>query len=664
MINIEYMTEKYSKIIFFGAMEKLLHKYLPYIRMSDCIVDSDIKKQGKIILGLEIQSPQILIEEKFKDANIAVVILPLAYEKDIYTTVRRIGFKGDVYADDMISFEKNEYADNKYIITNGAYTIEKHTQLLISLLKEYGIKNIIVSPGVCNMNFVHSVQYDSYFKLWSCIDERSAAYMACGMAQTINEPVVLSCTGATASRNYMSALTEAFYSHIPIIAVTSSRDSFMIGNGIEQVTDRLHLPADIVKESVELTTINTLAEKKYCELKINRALLATKIHGGGPVHINLITHFEKDFSTRTLPKCNKIEVICANEEQKFPKIEGKIAIYIRPGTKLTDSTTKLIDLFCEKYDGVVIGDHLSNYKGQYFVNFRLISLNNSNKYKFDLLIYTGTINSELNVSCEKSWRLSTDGKVEDIFLNLEYLFDMDIEMFFKYYVSNDIRSIGVEKKDSLFYILSKEYHHLVGAIKELPFSNMWIAKELSSKIPKNSVCYFGIYSTLRNWNYFELDKSVNCYSTVGGYGIDGTLSAMLGASYINTENIHFCFLGDLSFFYDLNSIGNRHIGNNVRIMVINNNGGNSLLHSNGLPDNLGKDSFIGARNHFKNEMEKTNMIKFYAEALGFKYLLANNKEEFLLESDIFLRKSDMPILFEIKYPECNDFEAVDSVKNT
>lgn len=45
---------------------------------------------------------------------------------------------------------------------------------------------------------------DSWFEMYSSVDERSAAYMACGMAAESGEVVVLSCTGATASRNYVS----------------------------------------------------------------------------------------------------------------------------------------------------------------------------------------------------------------------------------------------------------------------------------------------------------------------------------------------------------------------------------------------------------------------------------------------------------------------------
>ena len=96
------------------------------------------------------------------------------------------------------------------------YTAERNVQIIISLLKANGIKRVVASPGTTNMTFIGSIQQDPFFEIFSSVDERSAAYLACGMAAETNEPVVLSCTGATASRNYMPGLTEAFYRKLPV----------------------------------------------------------------------------------------------------------------------------------------------------------------------------------------------------------------------------------------------------------------------------------------------------------------------------------------------------------------------------------------------------------------------------------------------------------------
>ena len=118
------------------------------------------------------------------------------------------------------------------------YTDEKNVQIVISLMKQHNIKKVVASPGTTNVTFLGSLQNDSYFEIYSCVDERSAAYMACGLVAESGEPVVLTCTGATASRNYVSALTEAFYRKLPVVAVTSTQHTGRIGQNIPQVIDR------------------------------------------------------------------------------------------------------------------------------------------------------------------------------------------------------------------------------------------------------------------------------------------------------------------------------------------------------------------------------------------------------------------------------------------
>ena len=81
------------------------------------------------------------------------------------------------------------------------YVSERNVQIVLSLLKVHGVRKVIASPGATNLTLVASMQQDPYFEIYSSVDERSAAYIACGLAAESGEPVVFSCTGATASRN-------------------------------------------------------------------------------------------------------------------------------------------------------------------------------------------------------------------------------------------------------------------------------------------------------------------------------------------------------------------------------------------------------------------------------------------------------------------------------
>ena len=122
----------------------------------------------------------------------------------------------------------------------------KGTLVLMALLKEYGIKKVVASPGTGNMALVVSMQHDPYFEMYSCVDERSAAYMACGIAAESGEPIVVTCTEATASRKLSTWTTEAFYRKLPILAMTG-RGENRTGSYELQSIDNAVLPNDVAK---------------------------------------------------------------------------------------------------------------------------------------------------------------------------------------------------------------------------------------------------------------------------------------------------------------------------------------------------------------------------------------------------------------------------------
>ena len=123
---------------------------------------------------------------------------------------------------------------------------------VLAVLKAYKIKYLVGSPGSQNSTFNYLVQEDPQFKCYSVVDERSAVYVACGIAAESQEPVVVTCTGATSARNYDSGLTEAYYSEIPIIALTFYNPYSNQFSMSPQYTDRSVSSNDIKAISVHL----------------------------------------------------------------------------------------------------------------------------------------------------------------------------------------------------------------------------------------------------------------------------------------------------------------------------------------------------------------------------------------------------------------------------
>lgn len=528
------------------------------------------------------------------------------------------------------------------------YTDEKNTQILISLLKSHEIKRIVASPGTTNIRFVASVQQDPFFEVFSAPDERSAAYIACGMAVESGEPVVLSCTGATASRNYVPGLTEAFYRKIPVLAVTSTQHEGRIGQNIPQVIDRSVQIKDTVKLSVTIPTVHTDEDAWACNVRINQALLELKRYGCGPVHINLETTYSRNFSIKKLDYERVIKRKLIDDE--FPCIDDKkVCIFVGAHKKWNKQLTDYVDRFCEMYNAAVLCDSTSNYRGKYRVFFSILT--SQEKYmspcrELDLVIHIGDVSGAYpSFKTKEVWRVNEDGEVRDTFKKLSYVFAMSEEQFFSYF----IKQSKTKTENTYISEWNNELQFIRDKIDDFPFSNIWIAQQSSKKIPNNSVIHFGILNSLRSWNFFDTNEGVDGYSNTGGFGIDGILSTVLGASMVCKTKLFFCILGDLAFFYDINSLGNRHIGNNLRIMLINNGVGTEFKNYNHPGADFGEtaDAFIAARGHYGEKSPV--LVKHYAEDLGFQYLSANNKEEYLKAEKVFFSSevSKKPIIFEV-----------------
>ena len=507
------------------------------------------------------------------------------------------------------------------------YSEEKSVQIILSLLKAHGIKKVVASPGSTNICLVASMQSDPYFEMYSSVDERSAAYIACGMAAESGEAVVLTCTEATASRNYLSGLTEAYYRKLPVLAITATNRRTLVGQNHPQMIDRSSLPKDVAKTSLYLPFLYEERDAVESANLINSAILELFHHGGGPVHIEYETHYSTDYTIKELPKYQFTRRFTI--EDKLPKISsGKIAIIIGAHKVWDDNTRTAVESFCEANNAVVLADHISNYKGKYRINPTVVS--SQTQYKphcceIDLAIYIGDISSSYrkNYQIKRVWRVNPDGMIRNVFGNTSAVFEMSEYLFFKHYSKSSI-----EHSTAYYELWKEEIKKLKLLTPELPFSNLWIAQQTGHLLPDNSALFLGIENSLRSWNFFSVPDTVYTFCNTGGFGIDGGVSTLIGASLVHPEKLYFGVTGDLAFFYDLNSLGNRHVGHNIRLIVINNGIGQQFKNP-GHPAHVlsdRSDDYVAAAGHFGNKSRE--LLKHYAEDLGFEYLCASTKDEY------------------------------------
>ena len=451
----------------------------------------------------------------------------------------------------------------------------------------------------------------------------------------------------------------------PVLAVTAVHGYSEIGHLKPQVIDRSVSPKDVFRRKVHLQPVRDNNDYWENEIKINAAILELTRHGGGPVHIDLpCTNKNYNFDVKILPEVKKINRYYFG--QKLPELsEGRIAIFLGSHAPFSDRETAVMDAFCASHNAVVFCGHGSGYYGKYRVQSALAAAQKCEYEIFEnisTLIHMGEATADeptmgRMVRAAQGWRVNPDGELRDTFKKLTNVFEMPEAVFLDYYTKNDKAMVSYLKE------CHKTIHAIKAPIEELPFSNMFAAAMLSAKIPANSLVCLGVSNTIRAWSYFEFQEGVLTSSDVGCRGIDGTMSAFLGASFVERQRLCFCVIGDLSFFYDLNSLGNRFLGNNVRILLVHNNGG-GVFKLSGAPGHqfFGDEDtgqFIAADGHFGNQ--SPTLVRNYAEDLGFKYMSAATKEDFLKVYEKFVEAgvSEKPMLFEIFTDDDKERKAFD-----
>lgn len=539
------------------------------------------------------------------------------------------------------------------------YSTKKNVQALVFLLKSHGVRHVVISPGSRNMALVASLENDEYFQCHSVVDERSAVYFAIGLSVAQgNAPVVLSCTSAQATRNYIPGMTEAYYRGTPLVVVTADYSRDQIGQGIMQAIDQTGLPMDAAKISVSLPLVRDKKDESYCVRLINEALLELNHHGTGPVHINMPVEEHWDGGVESLPEFRTIRRVQAADE--FPTLSARrILVSIGSGGVLSQREDDAITQFAERHGAVVYVNHLSNSHGPHRFGASLtiesLSPRQLGVLQPDLLITIGgqigdyAFDAMIRHGNAEHWRVHPDGTIRDTYGRLTKVFEMEITHFFEKYGSH----AASQKPDPRF---RKEWQSAMAQRtipEDLPLSHAHIASAIAPRIPPSSVIHFAILSAFRNWNFFDLDPSIECHSNVAAFGIDGCLSTFLGHAR-GTEQRCFLVIGDLSFFYDMNALGIRGVGKNARIILINNNGGGEFrLYSHAANSAFGDkaDRHIAAAGH-------NGAAGAWLQSMGWGYRAVRSKSELADELDWFLEDSEGPLALEVFTAMDDDSTAV------
>lgn len=544
------------------------------------------------------------------------------------------------------------------------YSDLKNIQILVALLKKYEVRHIVISAGTRHTPFVHSVEQDDYFKTYSIVDERSASFFAIGLIEELREPVAVCCTSGTAAANYVSAAHEAFYQQLPLLLLTADRNHYYMFQQEEQMIPQENLYSTIAKKVVTLPHVRDEKDFWYCSRIANEALMELRHGENGPVHINFIVENDYPiiqgivkFDTPTLPEIRKIDRLTLEDsEEKWKKKakklqNSKILIVYGQHGPISSIETAIIDEFCEKYNCVISIDLLSNLHSKCTIpTFSLCrTLDNQELRELcpDILI-TMNAHSVTEIKSKMAqfkehfehWHVSSKGQVSDPFKCLPDVIECSPITFFRKF-----SELAIEQKvENSYYEQWKSAYMKIGnngSLNEkiIEYSSLYATQQYLKRIPDNSLLHIANSNSIRLANYFDVAPNITVYGNRGAHGIDGSMSSFIGQAYVSNR-LSFLLIGDLSFFYDMNALWNRYVGNNIRILVCNNYGG-AIFHAYPKVDNVPTlDEHIAAAHQ--------TSVKEWVISRGFKYLSATNKEEFDKAIEVLLvKESENPILLEV-----------------
>lgn len=533
------------------------------------------------------------------------------------------------------------------------YTDKKNILQLVALLEAHGVKKIVLCPGSRNIPLVHTLSTHSSFTCYPVTDERSAGFFAIGLALNGGEPAAVCCTSGTALLNLHPAVAEAFYQNVPLIVISADRPAAWIGQMDGQTLPQPGVFGYLVKKSVSLPEIYTDEDEWYCNRLINEALLETHHHGKGPVHINVpVTEPIFRFTVESLPE---VRVITRYQglnvyDRDYNELIKRLNQYQK--RMIIVGQMNLIYLFEKKYSKLLykhfawLTEHLSNQTipGIPVKNFdvALYAMDEETQEKMvpELLITYGghVVSKRLKNFLRKNppkehWHVSADGEVVDLYGSLTTVIEMDPFEFLEKI------AFLLESKTPQYPLLWENYCKELTQ-PEFPYSEMAAIGALIKALPKQCALHLANSSVIRYAQLFTIATSVEVCCNRGTSGIEGSLSTAVGYAAAS-DKLNFVVIGDLSFFYDMNALWNTNLGPNLRILLLN-NGGGEIFHTL-----LGLE-MSGTSHKFITAVHKTS-ARGWAEERGFLYRKVEDEVQ-LEEAIVMLTQPEPmehPVLVEV-----------------
>ena len=463
------------------------------------------------------------------------------------------------------------------------------------------VKQVVISPGSRSAPLTLAFARHPEINTRTVSDERSAAFIAIGIAQQTKQTTALVCTSGSAAYNYAPAVAEAYYQQIPLLILTADRPPEWIDQQDGQTIRQGGIFGKHVKKSFVLPVEDGYADTAwFIERSISEAINLTQEKPYGPVHINVplreplyseqeITY---DKNVKTIQRYDKYyELPLSIWDGLFDEFQSYTNVLIVAGQGDYDADfIEVLNQLIVRYSVVVVSDVIGNlHEVKGIVRFHDSILNLKDEYikgqlQPDLLITFGksVVSKNLKMFLRKvkpamQWHIQEAGAVADTYQSLNRIVPIDPKYFFQQLNQDKLPTPIVEH---IYFDLWQElnlcFESKINSFFNIenPFNEFIACQKILNAIPTNSIVHLSNSMPVRYVNLLSLatDKSIEVYSNRGTSGIDGVMSTAFGAA-ISTDKLVFVVIGDMAFFYDRNAFWNNYMPNNLRIIVLNNHGG-------------------------------------------------------------------------------------------
>ncbi|WP_245916182.1 2-succinyl-5-enolpyruvyl-6-hydroxy-3-cyclohexene-1-carboxylic-acid synthase [Aureicoccus marinus] len=564
-------------------------------------------------------------------------------------------------------------------------------QQLLSACLQKGIKEVVISPGSRSAPLALSFGSNPDIRTFTIIDERSAAFFALGRALESQNPVALICTSGTALLNYYPAICEAFYSEVPLLVLSADRPAYLIDRGDGQTIRQDQVLAQHCVHSKTLHQNVEHAIKKlasfaphYLDMDpeqvhqknadaIEMAIGSWK-ERKGPVHLNIPLeeplYSQVSISDAELISAFQPRLAEVNSSEELKVSTEKIELWEKATSKLilvgqmncapqntpawlnrliddpsvivlTETTSNLNHPdSIDSIDSVIAPVEKTQEAAAIFQDLRpevLVTLGGhivSKKIKKFLRDYGPVEHWHIGDSrpldtffcLQGHWRISPEDFVEQVYqkgLNATVAFP-------------DSNYIGLWNSLKKNYEINRERY-----IEQIPYSDFVVFSSLFKAIPEGYDLHLANSSAIRYAQLFPHKYSWKTYCNRGASGIDGSTSTAVGVSY-GSPNPGVLVTGDLSFFYDCNAFWNNYANENLKVILINNDGGGIFRI---LP---GKEETPVFEKHFETPHGRT--AKLLCEQYELDYKAAKTTNELSEGLKSLFEKPSQAALLEVFTP--------------